>query len=77
MTMQKQKELAVSAALMLDLQRVLNKINIAKKKGKNQLYIIQDVDADAIVALRDMGYLALQSYSNGYVFTIVGWKQYG
>ena len=74
MTMQKQKELAVLAALMLDLQRVLNKINIAKKKGKNQLYIIQDVDADAIVVLRDMGYLALQIYSNGYVVTIVGWK---
>ena len=76
MTMQKQKELAVSAAPMLDLQRVLNKINTAKKKGKSQLYIIQDVDADVVIALRDMGYLVLQIYSNGYIDTIVDWKQH-
>lgn len=59
---------------MLDLQRMLNNINNAKKKGENQLYIVKEVDPAAICALRDMGYLVLQTYSTGYISTVVGWK---
>lgn len=59
---------------MPELEIILRKIKIAKRKGENRLYILQDIDQKIVEELRNMGYIVLQTYSMGYIDTIVGWK---
>lgn len=58
---------------MSELERLLRRIEIAKRRGEKRLHIEWEVRSDTIVELRDMGYLVLQVYERGYIDTIVGW----
>lgn len=59
---------------MPELEILLRKIKRAKEEGGNRLYLMQDVEPETVLALRDMGYRVLQFYDKGYVDTIIGWK---
>ena len=59
---------------MTELELILEDINEAKKRGKDRLYVEKFVNHEIILALRDKGFLALQFFNNGYVDTVVGWK---
>ena len=63
-----------SEVLMPELEILLRKIKRAKEEGRNRLYLMQDVEPETVLALRDMGYRVLQFYDQGYVDTIIGWK---
>lgn len=58
---------------MSELERLLRRIEIAKRRGENRLRLDWEVDDDTVIALMDMGYLVLQVYEKGYIDTIVGW----
>lgn len=60
---------------MSELERILRRIEIAKRRGESRLYLEWEVDSETIASLRDMGYRVLQMYSNGYIDTIVGWGE--
>ena len=75
MILQKQSVLAESEALMPELKRILNDIDKAKRKGENRLHIVREVGESTVLELRDMGYVVLQTYINGRIDTIVGWKR--
>ena len=75
MILQKQSVLAESEALMPELKRILNDIEKEKRKGENRLHIVREVGESTVLELRDMGYVVLQTYINGRIDTIVGWKR--
>ena len=58
---------------MSELERLLRRIEIAKRRGESRLFLEWEVDDDTVIALRDMGYLVLLVYEKGYIDTIVGW----
>lgn len=58
---------------MSELERLLRRIEIAKRRGENRLRLDWEVEDDTVIALMDMGYLVLQVYEKGYIDTIVGW----
>ena len=60
---------------MSELEKLLRRIEIAKRRGENRLCLEWEVGSDTIVELRDMGYLVLQVYEEGYIDTIVGWGE--
>ena len=60
---------------MSELERLLRRIEIAKRRGENRLRLDWEVDDDTVIALRDMGYLVLLVYEKGYIDTIVGWGE--
>ena len=60
---------------MSELERLLRRIEIAKRRGEKRLRLEWELDDDTVLALRDMGYLVLQVYEKGYIDTIVGWGE--
>ena len=60
---------------MSELERLLRRIEIAKRRGESRLFLEWEVDDDTVIALRDMGYLVLLVYEKGYIDTIVGWGE--
>lgn len=60
---------------MSELERLLRRIEIAKRKGEKRLRLEWELDDDTVLALRDMGYLVLLVYERGYINTIVGWDK--
>lgn len=60
---------------MSELERLLRRIEIAKRKGEKRLRLEWELDDDTVLALRDMGYLVLLVYERGYIDTIVGWNK--
>lgn len=60
---------------MPELERLLRRIEIAKRKGENRLYIEWEIEDETVKQLRDMGYLVLQTFSGDYINTIVGWGE--
>lgn len=60
---------------MSELERLLRRIEIAKRKGEKRLRLEWELDDDTVLTLRDMGYLVLLVYERGYINTIVGWDK--
>lgn len=60
---------------MSELERLLRRIEIAKRRGEKRLCLEWELDDDTVLALRDMGYLVLLVYERGYIDTIVGWDK--
>lgn len=60
---------------MSEFDRLMQRIEDAKKKGENRLYLEWELEYKTIQELRDMGYLVLQTFSDNYIDTVIGWKQ--
>lgn len=60
---------------MSELEIMLQRISTNKQKGETRLAVNLVLNPETIVALTDMGYLVLQVYINGYINTIVGWRE--
>ena len=60
---------------MSELERLLRRIEIAKRKGEKRLRLEWELDYDTVLVLRDMVYLVLLVYERGYIDTIVGWNK--
>lgn len=59
---------------MSEFDRLMQRIEDTKKKGENRLYLEWELEYETIQELRDMGYLVLQTFSDNYIDTVIGWK---
>ena len=60
---------------MPEIEQLLKRIEIAKRRGERRLHLEWELEDDTINKLRDTGYLVLQVYNKGCIDTIVGWEK--
>ena len=59
---------------MSEFDRLMQRIESSKIKGESRLYLEWELEIETIQQLKDMGYLVLQTFSNNYIDTVIGWK---